>query len=303
MRFRGLDLNLLSVFDCLMQVRSVTAAAKKMNLSQPAMSAALSRLREYFGDPILVAHGKKMFPTAFAESLAPLVRESLGGIETMLATSSLFDPMQSQRTFRIITSDYIVAAVIAPLLNRFASIAPSVKIQIVAPNEASTQLLADGKADLMISPEEFLSSDHPTEILLEETHVVAGWNENPLLAGTLDQDAFSSAGHVAVALGSRSNATFADRHLAQMRIARRVEVTTSTFTTVPWLLVGTRRLAVMHKRFAVAASRIFPITTAPLPFDFPVMTELVQCHQTRLFDDGLSWLRAELRQATNDPLL
>lgn len=77
--FRGLDLNLLAVFEGLMQTHSVSETARQMHLSQPAMSAALSRLRDYFGDPLLVSHGKRMYPTAFAESLAPLVRECLGG--------------------------------------------------------------------------------------------------------------------------------------------------------------------------------------------------------------------------------
>jgi DNA-binding transcriptional LysR family regulator len=301
MRFRGLDLNLLAVFEGLMQTHSVSAAARQMHLSQPAMSAALSRLRDYFGDPLLVTHGKRMYPTAFAESLAPLVRECLGGIEMLLATSAAFDPASSQRTFRVIASDYVVSAIIAPLLVRFVEQAPGIRIQLISPDEHATELIADGKADLMISPREFLSADHPTELLFEEEHVVVGWKENPLLAGPLYEAQFLAAGHVAVAIGSRSNAAFADRHLALMGKHRRIEVSASSFTTVPWLLVGTQRLAVMHARLALAATRIFPMASVPLPFAFPVMQELVQFHQTRAADDGLGWLRTQLREAANNP--
>jgi LysR family nod box-dependent transcriptional activator len=301
MRFRGLDLNLLAVFEGLMQTHSVSGAARQMHLSQPAMSAALSRLRDYFGDPLLVTHGKRMYPTAFAESLAPLVRECLGGIETLLATSASFDPATSQRTFTLIASDYVVSSIIAPLLARLVTQAPGVRLQLISPDEHATQLIADGKADLMISPPEFLSADHPTELLFEEEHVVVGWNENPLFAGLLDEAQFLAAGHVAVAIGSRSNAVFADRHLALMGKHRRIEVSASSFTTVPWLLVGTQRLAVMHARLALAAARIFPMASAPLPFAFPVMQELVQFHQTRAADEGLGWLRGQLREAAINP--
>jgi DNA-binding transcriptional LysR family regulator len=302
MRFRGLDLNLLAVFEGLMQTHSVSAAARQMHLSQPAMSAALSRLRDYFGDPLLVSHGKRMYPTAFAESLSPLVRECLGGIETLLATSAAFDPQSSQRVFKLIASDYVVAAIIAPLLTRLVVEAPAITVQLISPDEHSTRLIAAGKADLMISPREFLSQDHPTELLFEEQHVVAGWNGNDLLSAPLDEHRFLAMGHVAIAIGSQSNPAFADRHLALMGKHRRIEVSASSFTTVPWLLIGTQRLAVMHERLARAAAQIFPIAYRPMPFTFPVMEELVQFHQTRAADEGLRWLRTQLRTAAIDPI-
>lgn len=297
MRFRGLDLNLLAVFQGLMQTHSVSETARQMHLSQPAMSAALSRLRDYFGDPLLVSHGKRMYPTAFAESLSPLVRECLGGIETLLATSASFNPQSSQRLFKVIASDYVVAAVIAPLLARLAVEAPTVTVQLMSPGEQSTSLIAAGKADLMISPSEFLSQDHPSELLFEEQHVVAGWSGNELLSTPLDEQRFLAAGHVAIAIGTLSNAAFADRQLTLMGKHRRIEVSASSFTTVPWLLVGTQRLAIMHERLALAAARMFPIVYQPLPFPFPVMEELVQFHQTRATDEGLRWLRSQLRAA------
>lgn len=302
MRFRGLDLNLLAVFEGLMQTHSVSGAARQMGLSQPAMSAALSRLRDYFGDPLLVSHGKRMYPTAYAEGLAPLVRECLGGIETLLATSAAFDPQTSQRVFKLIVSDYLVAAIVAPLLTRFVTEAPAITIQLISPGEHSNQLIADGKADLMISPRQFLSQDHPTEILFEEDHVVAGWSSNHLFSGPLNEKDFLAAGHVGITIGSKSNPAFADRHLALMGKSRRIEVYASSFTTVPWLLIGTQRLAVMHERLARTVSRIFPIAYRPLPFAFPVMEELVQFHQTRAADEGLRWLRSRLRMAAVDPI-
>lgn len=299
MRFRGLDLNLLAVFEGLMQTRSVTATARQMNLSQPAMSAALARLRDYFGDPLLVLHGKRMYPTAFAESLLPHLRLCLGGIETLLATSAAFDPATSQRTFRLVVSDYIVAAIIAPALERLAIEAPGIRLKLSPPDEDTGRLLDDGKVDLAINPKEFLAPENPAEFLFEERIVVAGWDQNPLFDGPLTERGFLEAGHVSVAIGARANASFGDRHLTQMGKVRRIEVEAASFTTVPWLLVGTQRISVMHERLARRAAHIFPIRVAPLPFAFPVMEEYVQFHHTRVLDEGLIWLRAKLREAAS----
>ena len=116
MRFKGLDLNLLVAFDVLMATRSVSRAAERLHLSQPAMSAALARLRDYFGDELLVLQGKRMHPTAFADDLMPQVRDCLQRVESMLATSPNFDPATSQRSFTIVTSDYVLASIIVPLV-------------------------------------------------------------------------------------------------------------------------------------------------------------------------------------------
>ncbi|HSI16835.1 MAG TPA: LysR family transcriptional regulator, partial [Sphingomonas sp.] len=106
MRFQGLDLNLLVALDVLIEERSVSRAAERLHLSQPAMSAALRRLRDYFNDPILAAHGKKMIPTPHALRLRGALRTLLTDVERMVSLSTQFDPATSQRRFRIGTSDY-----------------------------------------------------------------------------------------------------------------------------------------------------------------------------------------------------
>ena len=294
MRFRGLDLNLLAAFDTLMSLRSVSAAARQMNLSQPAMSAALGRLRDYFGDDILVANGKRMYPTAYAESLIPQVRECLQQVETLIGISTVFDPATSHRVFRIITSDYITAAIIVPLVARLAEIAPNVRLELILPTDNSPDQVAQGRVDLLITPEDFISREQPSELLFEEQHVVVGWDRNPIFDKDLTERDLLSAGHVGVQLGNLQTASFADRQLDLLGKSRRVEVVTSSFTTVPWLLRGTMRLALMHERLAIRMMELFPIRTAPLPFDFPIMREMIQFHRARANDEGLVWLRSEL---------
>ena len=121
MRFKRFDLNLLLVLDTLLRERSVSRAAEQLNLSQPAMSAALGRLRSYFNDQILVSHGKRMLPTAHAQSLSPMVMKTLADIEALISASTVFDPSTSQRTFRICASDYVTTVLLVPLLEDLAN--------------------------------------------------------------------------------------------------------------------------------------------------------------------------------------
>ena len=297
MRFKGLDLNLLAALDVLLECRSVSRAAEIMNLSQPAVSAALGRLRSYFGDEILTTHGKRMYPTPYAEGLMPQVREFLRGVELMISSSTVFDPKTSQRTFRIIASDYVIVAVIVPLAARLAEYAPDVRLEMVLPNEQSVEQVVQGKADLVINPEDFASPELATELLFEERHVVAGWNQNPLFDRPLTEEGVLSAGHVGVAMGNSRLSVFSDKHFALLGKERRVDVTTASFTSVPWLLNGTMRLAVMHERLALTMSAYFPISFAALPFEMPVMRQVMQFHSTRRSDVGLAWLRDELRKS------
>lgn len=303
MRFKGLDLNLLVAFDALMSTRSVSRAAEKMNLSQPAMSAALSRLRAFFGDDLLVAHGKRMHPTAFAEGLMPHVGESLRTVETILATPASFDPATSQRQFRIIASDYVVASILHPLVTGLAEKAPGVRIDIALPSEDALAALDEGKIDLMITPEYVVASDHPSEALYEEKQLLVGWLRNPLFSRTITEDDFFSSGHVAVAFGAGRTSSFADRQLEMTGRRRRVEITAPFFTAVPWLLEGTLRLAIMHERLVAAMSNRFEMASAEVPFPILPMTQRLYYHRAREADAGLQWLRQELRECVRQAII
>jgi DNA-binding transcriptional LysR family regulator len=297
MRLKGLDLNLLVAFDALLDTRSVSRAAQRLNLSQPAMSAALGRLRSYFDDDLLAVSGKRMYPTPLAESLWPHVRETLRSVDELLAASVSFDPAHSERTFRIASSDYIAAAFLAPLFRQLALTAPGVRFEIILPSEDSFSQLDEGKLDLLIAPERFALPGHPTELLLEEEHVVVGWKKNPLFRSELTEEGFLSTGHLIVAIGPRSTLSFADQQMQLMGKARRVEIVVGSFTAIPWLLEQTNRFALVHRRLAAAMLPHFDIAMAPIPFDFPIMREMIQFHSSRSEEAGVAWLRGQLHRS------
>jgi LysR family transcriptional regulator, nod-box dependent transcriptional activator len=284
-----------------METCSVSRAAEKLHLSQPAMSAALGRLRDYFGDDLLVLQGKRMLPTAFAETLLPMVQETLRQIEAMITTPNNFDPASSQRIFRIIASDYVTVAVIAPLSRRLAQVAPSIHLETVLPSDGSSDLIAQGAFDLLITPENFINPDQPAELLLEERHVVVGWDRNPLFSGTLTEEALMAASHIGMLMGNQRTSAFADKMMELLGKERRIDVTAASFTLVPWLVIETNRVSLMHERLARRMAAMFPLALAPIPFDFPMMREMMQYNRTRATDEGLLWLRKQLRMASELP--
>ncbi|HTN60812.1 MAG TPA: LysR family transcriptional regulator, partial [Devosia sp.] len=289
----------LLALDVLLEERSVTRAAGRLNLSQPAMSAALSRLRDFFGDALLVPQGRRMIPTSEALALHPDLKAVLGNIEELIARSTKFDPATSDRTFRICASDYLVTVLFPRLVPELQHLAPAVRLDIVPPSQEAQIALERGEIDLLLTPEEHCVPGHPAELLFVEKHVVAGWDANPLLATALPADRFFEAGHVAVRVGQIYRASFAETHLESMGRSRRIELTVSSFTNVPHLLVGTHRLAVMHRLLAQAVAQGMPITWQDLPFPFPVMRQMIQRNRTTREDVGLAWLVRQLRTAVD----
>lgn len=297
MRFKALDLNLLVALDVLLDEKSVTRAAERLNVSQPAMSAALSRLREYFGEPLFVLHGKRMIPTAAALRMQLPLKELLRDVDVLVTETTHFDPATSDRRFRIATSDFLLAVVFPVLAQRLHQIAPGITMDCIQPSELTTQLLDQGELDLFITPEQQVSPDHPAELLFEERYVVVGWAENPMLSrGGITEEDFFSAGHVVVEIGRQSRTSFAEAHLRTSNHERRIEMKVSSFLIAPEMVVNTMKLTVMHERLARLFANRLDIAIAELPFNFPVMREMIQYHQTRANDAGLRWLIDEIKR-------
>jgi LysR family transcriptional regulator, nod-box dependent transcriptional activator len=293
MRLDNFDLNLLVAFEILLKERNVTRAAKRLNVTQSAMSASLKRLREAMHDDILVQHGKKMLPTAHALRLAPEISAAIQTLRGLIATGTAFDPKVSQRSFRIEASDYITTVLIVPLLELLEREAPNITLELSLPSEESDERLANGGLDLLLTPEQFMPEDHPRELLFEERHVVVGWSGNSLLHRPMTEDDFFAAGHVAVRISDRD--TFIEGALRKYGSRRKIEVTAPSFIQAPWLLPGTLRLALMHERLAALVAPNLSLSIAECPVELPVMREMMQFHAARANDAGLSWLRYKLK--------
>jgi DNA-binding transcriptional LysR family regulator len=283
----------------LLKEKSVSATAKRLNLSQPAISSALAKLRDYFDDDILVSDGRSMVPTAFAEILHPLAEDMLGKAETLMNTSSAFDPKTSTRRFTISASDFTTNFLLAPLLLKQVNLAPSVRFELLPTGESSTTMFENGKIDLLITPDYFASERHPSSVLFEAEHVLVGCKNNPLLQSPVLMDDYLSAKHVAVRFGVNRQKSYAEE-VSIPPSDDNIEVTVPNFVMIPQFIVGTHRIGIMHKPLFHTMKQTYPIRSQPLPFKMPNLVQTVQHHHRRKDDPGLAWLinilRSELKQ-------
>ncbi|MBL8630983.1 MAG: LysR family transcriptional regulator, partial [Rhodospirillaceae bacterium] len=165
MRFEKLDLNLLVALEALLQEQNVTAAADRVCLSQSAMSGVLNRLRDYFGDELLVKVGRQMALTPRAQTLVEPVRNALLIIKNTIATAPEFIPAEAQRKFTLSTSDYFLDINLSGVMRRLGKEAPGVSIDVVLPDENTQTKFERVDIDLVVALEQYMSNDHPYEVL------------------------------------------------------------------------------------------------------------------------------------------
>jgi LysR family nod box-dependent transcriptional activator len=292
MRFNGLDLNLLVALNALLTERSINRAAERIFLSQSAMSNALARLREYFDDELLVPMGRQMVFTPRAESLVEPVCEVLMRIESTIATRPKFEPATESRQFTLLVSDYTTTVLIPSLIQHLYREAPGVQLKLLAQQERPVSLIERGDADLLIIPQQYASEDHPSQPVFEEGFVCVTWEGNTTICDQLTIDDYLAAGHVATQLGVGARIpAFDGWFLEHQGIKRRVEVSAPTFSALPSLVVGTNRIATVHRRAAERERNHLPIRIWEVPIDIPRFVEVLQWHKQRSNDVALNWLR------------
>jgi DNA-binding transcriptional LysR family regulator len=294
MRYKHLDLNLLVALDALLNEQNVSRAAEKIHLTQPAMSNALSRLRAYFDDELLIKTGQRMALTPKAEYLMKPVRELLIRIDSEIMTPHEFDPRSSSRSFSMLVSDYTTTVYVPALLSFLHPVAPALRIDLQPQTGDPHELLEKGDIDFLIIPAQYVSSRHPSARLFDENYVVIAWSENRRIRSALTLDDYLSAGHVATnvgSVGSGQRTTLEAWFLGNAGLTRRIEVTAPTMASLPRLVVGTDRLATVHRRVAVLAQAHLPIRIFEPPVDLPTLTEMLQWNKLRETDAGLRWFR------------
>ena len=183
MRFNGLDLNLLVALDALLTERNLSAAARGINLSQPAMSAAVARLRAYFRDDLFVMRGRELVPTPLADFLAAPTRDALLQIQLSITTRDAFDPAKSDRRFRVILSDFMTVVFFSKIVEQVAREAPGVTFELLPFDDQPDEPVRRGEIDFLIFPEMFMSSAHPKARLFDEPLVCVGCRSKSTAVG------------------------------------------------------------------------------------------------------------------------
>lgn len=299
MRFERLDLNLLVALDALLTERSVSLAAERICLSQSATSSALGRLRDYFGDELLVVKGRQMVLTARAESLVEPVRAVLEQIRTTISVMPPFDPATSDRTIRVMASDYVTDVSLAATLNELQSEAPNMRFHIVPMSEQLLESLERGFVDIIITIDYAISTDHPRQILFEDDYVVVGWKGNPAMQQPMTRELYFDLGHISARFGRAQLFAFEDWFVRRQKQARRVEVIAPSFLTLPSLIIGSNRIATMHRKLATRLAEYLPLVLREVPMDIPPIREAAQWHISNNNDPAIRWFVERLVSAQN----
>ncbi|WP_417227731.1 LysR family transcriptional regulator [Amphritea sp.] len=298
MRFDGLDLNLLVALEALIEERHVSAAARRIHLSQPAVTGALKRLREYFNDELLVQRGRRMFLTPKAEALAEPVHRALLQIRGEITRAGSFDPATTARHFVISASDYAYTILLGNVVAKAATLAPKVTFEIVPPSEQTINRFDRAEIDLLLTVDTLALSNHTFTELWRDDEVIISWDE----AGfeEIDVDTFFACGHAIAAFGPERRPSIADHYIDRNGWKRRVEVQLPEFGALCQAIIGTKRLATMHRRYALHFAKLYPIKLHPTWTPFPEIVEGIQWHNVRDSDPGLQWLAGLLQTSSQE---
>lgn len=297
MRFKKLDLNLLVALDVLLDVKSITRAAERLNMSPSAVSSCLAKLRMYFDDEILSHVGRKLEITALGESLRDPVTDILSRIDSTILQPPVFEPDKTDRKFIISASDYTQLIIGPNLMSLAADQSSTAKFQFIPQGESPHKQLEQGKTDLLIIPEHFVSQDNPYEVLFEEQFVCLVWDKSPWNKKTLTRDNYTSAGHVLMSL-LHDRQSHLDIFLKnEYGIIRREAVSSFSLTTLGALLIGTNNIATVHTKLAKLLANVWPLSIVPLPFEIAPMNQCMQWHHYRSKDPAQVWLRNTLISA------
>ncbi len=301
MNLQSIDLNLLVVLEALVEECNVTRAAKRIGLSQPAMSNALARLRRTFDDPLLVRTAEGMVPTPAAQALIIPVRHALAQLREALEEKAFFDPTATDRTFHLLTNDYAEIALVAPLLQTLRANAASIKLRIQRPRSVfeppSVSALADS-FDLAVGfyPDALaLDARLHSALLWEEQNVCLVSAKHPTINGKLSLKQFAEAEHVAL-FYKPSGPGVVDTLLAQKGYTRKIAVQSPHFASLPFIVAGTNLIATVPERMAKQFARQLKLQVLPVPLDLPAFRLTLLWHQRHHSDPAHRWLRQTLRE-------
>jgi len=300
MRLGSVDLNLLVALDALLAERSVSRAAERLLVGQPAMSSTLARLRNLFNDPLLVREGRALKATPFADSLAEPLREVLARIDGIINLGQAFDPSVDDRTFSVIASDYVALVLLRPLLERLPSIAPNVQIHVRPIEPDSLDQVRRNQADVLIYPRELFPRqlDIPTEQLFVDRFVCVVDASNSDVGDTLNIDQFSALPYLRSNQGVMTS--IVESRLDELNVVRKVEMVAQSFVMAPFLLPGTRLVTIIQQRLANLLMDGARFRILEPPFDLIGITEVMAWAPKQTGDAGHQWLRAQLRQVASE---
>ncbi len=294
---RGVDLNLLVVLEALLSTQHVSRAATQLNMSQPAVSHALNRLRHLFDDPLLLRKNGKLVASPVALALRPELEQTLDGLRRLLVPAP-FDPATEQRTFHLAMSDYGSSVVLPPLLRALRKIAPHVRLKITQlSRDAAVRAVLDGELDLALGVFEALPRQIDSQRLFVENFACLLDGRTLDGAAELSLATYLARPHLLVAMQNATSSEI-DRALETAGHSREITAILPHWGTALALIEGTDMILTVAERSLSPLKGHPHVRIHTVPFDIPSFDYIQIWHERRRADPAHTWLREQIAEAT-----
>ena len=291
-----IDLNLLAVFDAIMVEGSLRRASVRLNMKQPAVSQALTRLRRVVGDNLFERAGRGVVPTARAQEMARSIRPAMDLMRSALAAANVFEPEVENRTF-LLDVPAGIDALTAPLLAKRLHEAPGLNFNIASARASRMATeLRFGETHIALDYEPMAADGYRSELLFQDHFVVIGREDHPGLVGGLGILNYQRLGHVAVSWGSGRRSSPLVQKLTAATISRNVRMTVPNLPSMLRVVADSDLLGSTWRRVAVRSAReVVGLRIHPMPFEMPPVPIYMVWHDSFDNDAGHAWLRDVLR--------
>ena len=284
------DFNLLQALDALLQEGSVRGAAERLNLTAPAMSHALARLRVVLGDPLLVRAGQRLVPTPRAMAIRDEVRRTVENGRSILQDRPRDRLKDVQRTFTVRANDSTICVFGASLIERVQAEAPGIQIRFAARADESVGPLRDGTVDLDLGAVADMGPEIETERLLQDYFVCVLRNGHSLAGSVMTAEDYAGCLHIVASRRGRPLGPI-DALLAETGLARRVPVVVPDTLSVIALTAASDYIATIPHTVALWGSRMMGLVIKALPVAAPPITMFQSWHPRLTVDQAHIWLR------------
>jgi DNA-binding transcriptional LysR family regulator len=290
----NLDLNLLVALDVLLEEESVQGAARRLHLSEPAMSRTLGRIRKALGDPVLVRAGRRMVPTPHALSVRAEVSAVVERARALFTPGRDADLRALRRTLTIIGPDTIAAALAPALFARAAQEAPGIRVRFLSESHADEPYLREGTADLEVGAIDTTAPEVHRETVCEDRLLGVARAGHPLLEGELTAERYASeADHLIVSRRGRMHGPV-DAALAELGLTRRVVGTVGTFPASLFVIRDTDLVGLITS-WAVPLAAALGLVAFAVPLPLPPLDLGLAWHPRHEADPAHAWLRRTVR--------
>lgn len=301
MNIAKVDLNLLVYLDVLLREGSVTKAANQLSITQPAMSNGLKRLRDLFKDPLLVRTSDGMTPTQRALELQPVVRDVLARLEASIQPETEFDPLTSERTFRIMASDYAESTLLVEVIKKLSQSAPYITLDVITPSDVSFHDVEQGRVDMAINRFEKLPLSFHQKVIWYDSFSCVMQSDHPIIE-QFDLDHYLAGQHIwvsktgfGVGVGVNPNEVqnlgWVDAELTKIGQRRNIRVFTRHYHVAMQLAKTQGLIATLPSKAAKLMLNDPQVKVMEPPFDIPPIALKMAWSALLHHDAGHIWLR------------